>query len=75
MLDPRAAVKDEDKLGSASVKSDIDALMKYRSNLKDIASILVSQGLVITPLLFFPCLYRVCWKNAMKMKKEVCFLL
>lgn len=43
VLDPRAAVKDSDKLLSDSVKKDIDTLMTYRSNLKDIAAILVSK--------------------------------
>lgn len=43
VLDPRNAVKDTVKMGSDKIKSDISTLMKYRTDLKEIASTLVSR--------------------------------
>ncbi len=44
VLDPRTAVRDEDKMASDSVKKDLEALKKYQSATKDISDMLVREN-------------------------------
>lgn len=45
VLDPRAAVRDEEKFNSDTVKKSLETLKTYRANLGEISATLVSQTL------------------------------